>query len=124
MKKVIIAIDFDGVISKINKNNDLHPKELVENADVFIRKLYREGYYIIIWTCRTSNNLYLAEKFLEEHKIPYNRINDNADTHYQNFKNASRKIYADVYIDDKQIGGLPSWEEIYKYIHKITKKLV
>ena len=30
------------------------------------------------------------------------------------------KYHADVYIDDKQIGGIPSWDEMYEIIQKLA----
>lgn len=123
MKKLIIAIDFDGVIAEVNPcwtTGPNVPGKLVEGADVYIRKLYEEGHQIIIWTCRGGYNLHLAEQFLQDHNIPFHRINDNAEGHYERFKHNTRKVHADVYIDDKQIGGIPSWDEMYEIIENIS----
>ena len=122
MKSLIIAIDFDGVIAEVNNNwipgTPNVPGCLVKNADVYIRKLHEDGHKIIIWTCRGGYNLYLAEQFIEKHDIPYDRINDNVDGHYDKFKHNTRKVHANIYIDDNQIGGIPSWEEMYEIIRK------
>ena len=126
MEKLIIAIDFDGVIAEVNSNwlpgSPNVPGFLVKDADVYIRKLHEDGHKIIIWTCRGGYNLYLAERFIEDHNIPYDRINDNVDGHYEKFKHNTRKVHADVYIDDHQIGDLPSWKEIYEIIKKKAEK--
>lgn len=122
MKSLIIAIDFDGVIAEVNNNftpgTPNIPGKLIKNADIYINKLHEDGHQIIIWTCRGGNNLYLAERFLEDHNIHYDRINDNVASHYDRFKHNTRKVHADVYIDDNQIGGIPSWKEMYKIIKK------
>ena len=120
MKKLIIAVDFDGVIAEINDDGSLEPRNLVKDADVYLRKLYDEGHTLILWTCRSAFNLYLAEKFIEEHNIKFHKINDNADTHYEHFKHNSRKVYADLYVDDKQVCGLPSWAKIYNFVQKLS----
>lgn len=126
MKKFIIAIDFDGVIAEINNNyvpgTPNAPGKLVKDADKYIRQLYNDGHQIIIWTCRGGQNLYLAEQFLSDHNIPYNRINDNVESHYNRFKHNTRKVHADIYIDDNQIGGIPSWEEMYEIIKNKGKE--
>lgn len=123
MKNLIIAIDFDGVIAEINPNwlqGPNVPGKLVEGADTYIRKLHDDGHEIIIWTCRGGYNLYLAEEFIKEHNIPFDRINDNVEGHYDKFKHNTRKVHADVYIDDKQIGGIPAWAEMYNIIQKLA----
>lgn len=126
MKKFIIAIDFDGVIAQINKDwvpgTPNYPGPLVAGAYKCIRQLHQDGHQIIIWTCRGGHNLWLAEQYLEEHQIPYDRINDNVSTHYDRFKHNTRKVHADIYIDDNQIGGIPSWDEMYEIIKKKAEK--
>jgi hypothetical protein len=49
-----------------------------------------------------------------ENKIPFDRINDNHPDKITLFGNNSRKIYADIYIDDKSIGDIPVWHNIYE----------
>ena len=126
MKKFIIAIDFDGVIAQINKHwipgTANIPGPLVEGADTYIKQLYEDGHQIIIWTCRGGQNLWLAEQYLEEHGIPFHRINDNVESHYDRFKHNTRKVHADIYIDDNQIGGIPSWAEMYEIITNKSKE--
>ena len=126
MKKFIIAIDFDGVIAQINKNwvpgTPNYPGPLVDCADKYIRQLYNDGHQIIIWTCRGGQNLWLAEQYLEELDIPFHRINDNVESHYDRFKHNTRKVHADIYIDDNQIGGIPSWAEMYEIITNKSKQ--
>jgi hydroxymethylpyrimidine pyrophosphatase-like HAD family hydrolase len=108
---MIIAIDFDGTIVEHD-----FPRigKLREGARDAICNLYFGGHIIIIWTCR--DNLYLSDMilFLDKNDIPYHAVNKNADC--LTF-DTGRKIYADVYIDDRNIGGVLSWREIY---HKIA----
>ncbi len=58
-------------------------------------------------------------KFLILNDIKYHRINRNCT--FISF-NPYPKIYADIYIDDRNLGELPSWNEIYKIIRKETIK--
>lgn len=115
-----LAIDFDGTIAE-RAWPDVGP--LIENADVYIRKLYEEGHVILINTCRTGKYEGYAEDFLNKHNIPYHYINSNDPELIELFKQDCRKISADLYIDDKCLMGLPdSWEEIYNIIKLKEKK--
>ena len=113
MKKLILAIDFDGTIA-----TDSFPEvgTLREDADVIIRKLYEDGHDIIINTCRTGKYEGLAEYFLVDNNIPYHFINSNLPRVIDTYKQDCRKISADFYIDNRNICGLPSWKEIYNIV--------
>lgn len=114
---MILAIDFDGTICR-----GLYPNidGLQPYAKETIKKLKEDGHYIIINTCRSGEQLLETINWLLEHGIPFDRVNDNAPEQITMYGNNCRKIFADIYIDDRQIGGLPSWLSIYEYIK--TKK--
>jgi hypothetical protein len=116
--KLVLAIDFDGTIATLS-----FPEVgiLRYGADTVIRKLYNEGHYIIINTCRSGKMEGLAEDFLKEHDIPYHYINSNLPVLILQFKQDCRKISADYYIDDKCLLGLPRWDEIYNIIQEKLK---
>ena len=110
---MIIAIDFDGTIS-----TGRYPAidGLREGAKEAIMSLYTEGHYIIINTCRSGQQLLDAINFMLQEGIKFDRVNDNHPGESAKYNNNSRKIFAHLYVDDKQIGGLPPWECIYDYI--------
>ena len=111
---MIIAIDFDGTIVA-----DAYPAigELKPGAKEVINRLRDEGYYIIIWTCRAGIRLLEAIEFLAKNGIRYHQINKNSPENIREYKGVdTRKVYADLYIDDKGIGGLPDWSEIYQIV--------
>ena len=112
---MIIAIDFDGTIVA-----DQYPEigQLKPNAKEVISKLKQEGHYIIIWTCRTSHRMHQVHDFLLEQQIPFDRINKSNPDNVAKYGLDTRKVYADVYIDDKSITELPEWDEIYILIQK------
>jgi len=118
MKKFILAIDFDGTVA-----TDSFPEvgSLIKDADTVIRKFHEDGHDIIINTCRTGKYEGLAEYFLKKNNIPYHFINSNLPRVIDFYKQDCRKISADYYIDNRNIGGLPSWKEIYKIISKDAK---
>jgi Fe-S cluster assembly iron-binding protein IscA len=121
MSKLIFAIDFDGTIV----TNDF-PKmgDLMPNAKEVINTLYDSGHTILVWTCRsfdknTEANIYDVANFLGKSQLKVHGINVNAES--VEF-NPFPKIYADIYIDDRQLGGIPGdWLEILEMINKELK---
>ncbi|MGL5913218.1 MAG: hypothetical protein ACRCZB_03555 [Bacteroidales bacterium] len=113
---MIIAIDFDGTIvrGEYPSIEGLQPY-----AKYNINKLYEEGHYIIIWTCRTGEHLLDAINYLIEQGVRFHRVNDHSPDNVAKYGDGGKKIYADVYIDDKQVDGLPPWSDIYEYCRKI-----
>jgi hypothetical protein len=114
-KKLVLAIDFDGTIASLS-----YPEvgDLIPGAGIMIRKLHSEGHYIVINTCRTDEYQEIARQFLDKHLIPYHKINENIQELIDLYDMDSRKISADVYIDDKCLFDLPDWNEIYSIIQK------
>lgn len=110
---MIIAIDFDGTIVRGQFPNI---EGMMPDAKRYICQLKSDGHYIIINTCRSGENAIAAINYLLEHGVPFDRFNDNEPLNTALYSNNSRKIYAHVYVDDRQIGGLPPWSEIYAYI--------
>ena len=113
-----IAIDFDGTIVE-----NAYPEvgELRENAKSIINQLYEDGHTLIINTCRSGRYSDEAKDFLIRNKIKFHFFNENCPTLIQKYRGDCRKISADVYIDDRCIGGLPSWLEIYELIQNKIK---
>jgi hypothetical protein len=119
--KLVIAIDFDGTIATLS-----FPEvgTLIKQADVIIRRLHAQGHKIVINTCRSGKYEGLAQDFLDENMIPYDLINANLAELITQYKQDCRKISADIYIDDKCIMGIPSWDEMYHLIQERHNDLV
>jgi len=117
MKKLIIAIDFDNTISVTDMSN-AKILGIREGAVEYINKLHDDGHYLILFTCREGENLFKAEKFCKENNIKIDRVNANCPWHFDKYMHDCRKIFADIYIDDSGILGIPSWKEIYEIISK------
>lgn len=112
---MILAIDFDGTIVK---DNFPAIGPLRTRAKETINQLHGEGYYIIIWTCRTSDRGVLAEQFLIENGIKFDKINESCPANVEKYSGLdTRKVYADLYIDDKGLTVIPEWDEIYEIVH-------
>ncbi len=113
---MIIAVDFDGTIVE---HDFPEIGRLREGAVEVLQKLASEGHRTIIWTCREGGYEIEAREFLRNNAIPFVAINENDPE--LNFP-TSRKIFYDVLIDDRNIGGLPSWNEIYEMIQKLSRR--
>jgi hypothetical protein len=114
---MIIAIDFDGTIVA---DQYPHIGQLKPNAPEVIRQLKADGHYIIIWTCRTGHLMHQVHDFLTEQQIPFDRINKSNPENVAKYDGIdTRKVYADVYVDDKGLHELPEdWIDIYLMIEK------
>lgn len=114
---VILAVDFDGTICEVDYPGIGRERE---GAKEYINKLYDEGYMIVINTCRTNAGEVkaqdMAEEFLKLRGIKYHKINENMDHLIEVYGCDTRKISADVYIDDKCLYKIPTWEEKYNII--------
>jgi hypothetical protein len=107
-----IAIDFDGTIVE-----DEYPKigKPIIFAFETLKKLQDKGHRLILWTYRKGRALEDAVKFCEKNGIVFYAVNksfpeEEFDPEY------SRKINADIFIDDRNVGGLLSWGEIYQQL--------
>jgi hypothetical protein len=111
--KAILAVDFDLTIC-MSEYPELGSER--ENAGIILRKLVHEGYGIVINTCREGIALANAIKWMHENNIPYHFVNCNFPHLISLFGADCRKISADLYIDDKGLGGLPEWKQVYEII--------
>jgi len=132
---MIIAIDFDETIvnSELMKDKDIDLVRngydfkilgIKENAKEVILWLFTEGHTLILWTCRNGHYLHEARKWLQE-----NELDEYFETHNQQCDIVrehpywscfnTRKIYADLYIDDKNLGGFPGWLFVKKYVRTL-----
>ena len=108
-----IAVDFDGTIVE-------HDYPYIGKVKPFafqtLKMLQEKGHLLILWTYRSGKLLDEAVEFCRSNGIVFYAV--NADYPDQIFDSAkSRKINCDYYIDDRNIGGLPSWGEIYNKLH-------
>ncbi|MCQ2959519.1 MAG: hypothetical protein MJ198_04940 [Bacteroidales bacterium] len=106
---MIIAVDFDNTIAITDFPRIFSPRPGVIEA---LHKLRQQGHYIIVWTCRCDNDLLNAINFMKENDIEFDRINDNHPDNVRTYGGNSRKINADIYIDDKNLGGFEGWYHV------------
>ena len=92
---MIIAVDFDGTL----EINGLPNMPLINR----LRAEQQQGNTVILWTCRCGAKLNEAVSFMLRYGLRPNFINANTPEMIRKYENDSRKIYADVYIDDKAV---------------------
>ena len=114
--RATISIDYDDTIVYQDFPNS---GTIKPHAKEVINRLYDEGHHILIWTCRTLENAKTAKRYLIECGIRFHLINENLPSNIEKYGGDTRKMSADIYIDDRQLGGIPDdWLEIEKIIRK------
>ena len=117
---MIIAVDFDGTIVE-HKFPDIGKE--IPNAFKVLKLLKADGHILILWTYRAGEELQKAVKYCKRNGLEFHAINKNSDDEDFDFT-YSRKIYADIYIDDRNLLGLPDWNTIHKIVKDMTEKVM
>jgi len=109
---VKIAIDFDGTIVEHE-----YPKIGKEKLFAFqtLKELEKLGVRLILWTFRTGKELDDAVNYCRLNGIEFYAVNKNYPEEVFD-ETVSRKIDADIYIDDKNIGGFPGWSGVWQIL--------
>ncbi len=113
-----IAVDFDGTI--VEHKYPAIGKE-IPFATASLRQLIKDGHKLILWSVREGKLLEEAVKWCEERGVRFYAVNSDLDDDAhdrQGVANFSRKIKADLFIDDRNVGGLPDWGTIYQMVSK------
>ena len=106
-----IAVDFDGTI--VEHRYPEIGKE-VPFATVTLRKLIDEGHKLILWSVREGKLLDEAVAWCEKRGVHFYAVNKDFDEDTpEKSRNFSRKIKADLFIDDRNVGGAV-FERIYR----------
>jgi len=115
MKSYIIAVDFDGTIVE-----DAYPKIGKPMLFAFdsLKQLQSQGHRLILWTYRYGERLDEAVEFCRKNGIEFYAVNSSFEEEVFSEKNQSRKINADIFIDDRNLGGFPGWGEVIEIINR------
>ncbi|MCW3464532.1 BT0820 family HAD-type phosphatase [Chitinophaga nivalis] len=109
----MIAVDFDGTIVE-HAYPAIGPEMLFAFAT--LRALQQKGHRLILWTWRTGKPLEAAVAHCRQHGVVFDAVNENYPGEIQ-AGHYSRKIHADIFIDDRNVGGFPGWEYIWQLLH-------
>ena len=111
---MIIAVDFDGTIVEHR-----YPEigEEIPFAIDTLKMLIKDHHRLILWSVREGKLLEDAVNWCRERGVEFYAVNrDYPEETTDNNQHFSRKLNADVWIDDRNIGGLPDWGTIYRMI--------
>ena len=108
-----IAVDFDGTIVRHR-----YPKigDEIPFATETLRLLLRDRHRLILWTVREGKLLDEAIEWCRARGVEFYAVNRDFPEEGATGSGFSRKIKADLFIDDRNFGGLPDWGTIYHRI--------
>lgn len=112
-KDMTIAVDFDGTIVE-----HCYPeigKEIIFATDT-LKALIKDGHQLILWTVREGELLEEAVEWCRERGVEFFAVNKNYPEENVEDPFYSRKLKAEIFIDDRNIGGLTDWGVIYRMI--------
>lgn len=93
-----IAVDFDGTLCKAN-----WPRIGAENARLieWLKNERAAGGKLILWTCRCGRMLDEALQWCAARGLEFDAVNANLPENVEKYGNDCRKVFADMYLDDK-----------------------
>ena len=108
-----IAVDFDGTIVE-----HAYPEIGKEMLFAFqtLKELNKLGANLILWTFRTGKELDDAVEFCRKNGVEFYAVNKNYPEEVFD-ETISRKINADIFIDDRNAGGFPGWSLIWQMLN-------
>lgn len=113
---MIIAVDFDGTIVE---HRYPHIGKEIPFAISSLKQIQSEGHALILWTAREGRLLQEAIDFCEKRGLEFFAVNSNyPGEEVDEAGIRARKLHADLFIDDRSLGGLPDWGAIYEVVHK------
>ena len=107
-----IAVDFDGTIVE-------HKYPLIGEEFIFaietLKELQRQQHLIVLWTFRAGKELDEAVEYCRKRGLEFYAVNKNYPEEIFD-DSISRKINADLFIDDRNLGGFPGWSVVFEMI--------
>ena len=121
---MVIAVDFDGTI--VEHRYPEIGREIPFAIDT-LKMLIADRHKVILWTVREGKLLDEAVEWCRERGVEFYAVNKDYPEEKKEYNNHfSRKIKAEVWIDDRNLGGLPDWGEMYTMIkeHKSFENMI
>lgn len=119
-----IAVDFDGTIVE-------HRYPEIGNEIPFatdtLKMLIKDHHRLILWSVREGQLLDDAVNWCRERGVEFYAVNrDYPEETTDNNQHFSRKLKVDLWIDDRNLGGLPDWGTIYRMVkhHKTWNDII
>lgn len=116
---MIIAVDFDGTIVE-------HRFPAIGKTKLFafetLKALQKNNHTLILWTYRAGRELKDAVAFCKDHGVEFYAVNSSYPEEVYD-ESISRKVNADVFIDDRNIGGFPGWSKVWEMLENENQYL-
>ncbi len=111
---MVIAVDFDGTIVE-----DRYPGIGKEKRFAFmtLKALQKDGHRLILWTYRSGQALEEAVEFCRKNGVEFYAVNRSYPEEVMDESQMSRKIHADIFIDDRNLGGFVEWGKAWQIIN-------
>ena len=108
-----IAVDFDGTI--VTHEYPKIGRDIPFAIDTL--KCLQKDFQVILvmWTVREGRLLDEAVEYCRERGLEFYAVNANYPEENER-EQQPRKLKADLFIDDRNLGGLPDWGVIYQMI--------
>ncbi|MCR4664552.1 MAG: hypothetical protein K5660_04210 [Paludibacteraceae bacterium] len=116
-----IAIDFDGTIVTHAYPAIGKPIPFAIESLKMLQQV--DHHQLILWSCREGALLQEAVDYCHERGLDFYAVNSNYPEEQQLNEDmprevsSPRKLTADLFIDDRNLGGIPDWGVIYQMIH-------
>lgn len=101
-----IAVDFDGTI--VEHRYPRIGKEIPFATDT-LKLLQQDQHKLILWSVREGELLEEAVAWCKERGVEFYAVNRDYPEEKQQDCGFSRKLKVDLFIDDRNLGGLPDW---------------
>ncbi len=115
-----IAVDFDGTIVE-------HEYPGIGEEKLFaietLKQIQKLGHQLVLWTYRTGRELDAAVEFCRSKGLEFYAVNKNYPEEIWD-ENTPRKIDADVFIDDRNLGGFVEWSKIWQMFTNESMELL
>ena len=118
LTNIKIAVDFDGTI--VDHEYPAIGKEKLF-AFITLKELQKRGALLLLWTYREGTELEEAVEFCRKNGIEFYAVNKNYPEE-QPADNNPRKLNADIFIDDRNVGGFPGWGEVLDIIDPFSDR--
>lgn len=115
----VYAIDFDNTLAFTRFPEIVAPnKKMI----AFAKAAQAQGHKIILWTSRAGADLENAVEWCRLQGLVFDAVNEPLPEQIKRWGNDTRKIYADYYIDDKNV-TIDQVESIIKQLQEIMEEM-
>ena len=110
---MIIAVDFDGTIVE-HKYPEIGRE--IPFATKTLKMLIEERHRLLLWTVRKGDLLQEAVDWCKERGVEFYAVNKNYPEEQVDNNGGYCKLNAELFIDDRNLGGIPDWGKIYQMV--------